>query len=190
MLLRWPKSACNLCRISPCKEQKEKLTVFMVRQITPRCCPTPATTSQGLFHTVLSLLPHSQLCSLPHVQCHRLPPNFRAHLSQPQLWSTVYLWWVHHLPLMSPPTFHTALQSTLSQSHEQPYSSTLPTLECILSIFPLQSRHNSLQSSPPYLPKFYLQQVCLPVIPLPEQQLGARILGVVYCWHFFEVHDS
>lgn len=97
MLLRWPKSACNLCRISPCKEQKEKLTVFMVRQITPRCCSTAATTIQGVFHTVLSLLPHSQVCSLPHVQCHRLPPNFRAPLSQPQLWSAVYLWWVHQL---------------------------------------------------------------------------------------------
>lgn len=30
----------------------------------------------------------------------------------------------------------------------------------------------------------------LPVIALPEQWLGARVLGAVYFWHLFEVHDS
>lgn len=140
MLLKLPKSACNMCRISPCREQKERLAVFMEREIIPRCFSTAVTASWGIFCTVLSLLPDGLPWTFILVQHHRLSPNLTPSFSQAI---------VHSSPLMNSPFFHTELQSILSQSQEKPYRSTISPLEFILSIFSLQCMHNSLQSSAP-----------------------------------------
>lgn len=94
---------------------------------------------------------------------------------------------VHILPLMS------AIFSSSSKIDFVPWT----TLQFISPTLWLQSQHIF---SSVYVQLCKVQHhgsptsiafaAYLPVIALPEQWLGARVLGAVYFWHLFEVHDS
>lgn len=162
-LYKLPTCTVGSCMINPCywddlsqlaicaeshlaKNRKKNWQVFMVREIIPRYCSRAATDSQGVY-------PYSPQFTSPQPALQLALGAAPQTSTKPYSNSLPTPGMVHSPPLMSPPPFHTARQSTLSQSHEQPYSSTLPPLECILSIFPLQCMHNCLQSSAPYVPK-------------------------------------
>lgn len=131
MTLRWPKSntACDPYRTLSCKEQKEKLTVFMVREMIPRCCFTADPASQQVFHVVLNLFPPSQLCIL-HLTAPETPTKpYSTSLPTPGV--------VHSAPLMSLPPSHTALQSALSK----PLNNPTTHLSHLLNIYIFISHH-------------------------------------------------
>lgn len=93
----------------PCltRNRYKKQTVFMVREMIPRCCFRADPASQQVFHIVLNLFPPSQLCILDITAPETPTKPYSTSLPTPGV--------VHSAPLMSLPPSLTALQSTLSK---------------------------------------------------------------------------
>lgn len=117
----------------------------------------------------------SYLCSTTdfHQTLHHLSPNVRH---SPQLTSDEFTTFPHRSTVHFVPVPRKTLQvnSLTPGIHPQ-------------HIFPSMYAQLSTELCSPSPASFTAH---LPVMSLLEQQLGARFLGSVYCWHIFEDHDS